>query len=102
MKQLAKQNAEKCYGNGNCVGVGVRVCVSVGGLLLGKRYQECVQHWGITGWYMAVMAVFLFLPFPTGLWQDVATQKEPLNSALRGRQNVAVGQLGRCWVCRQI
>lgn len=64
MKQLAKQNAEKCYGNGNCMGVGVGVCVGVGGLLLGKRYQECVQHWGITGWYMAVMAVFLFLPFP--------------------------------------
>lgn len=36
---------KKCYGNGNCVGVSVGV--GVGGLLLlGKRYQECVQHEG--------------------------------------------------------
>lgn len=88
------------------VWVWVWVSVWVGWLLLGKRYQECVQHEGalLGGIWMAVMAAFLFLPLPPppGRRQDVATQKEPLNSVLRRRQNVAVGQLGRCWVCRQI
>lgn len=54
---------KKCYGNGNCVGVSVGVGVGEL-LLLGKRYQECVQHEGaLLGgiWYGSNGC----LPFPS-------------------------------------
>lgn len=89
------------------VTVWVWVWVSVGCCCCWAKDTKSVcsmrgHYWVVYG--MAVMAAFLFLPFPPppGRRQDVATQKEPLNSVLRRRQNVAVGQLGRCWVCRQI
>lgn len=63
MKQLAKQNAEKCYGNGNCVGVGGRVCVGVW-VSVGCCWARYTKSVCSMGHYWVVYGSNGCLPFP--------------------------------------
>lgn len=99
MKQLAKQNAEKCYGNGNLCVCGCR-CAA------GQDAKRVPAAWGINGWwYLVVMALTL----PPQSISRCCDAKRTFKFCSKGTSEccrravrwAGVGSAGKCTKCYQ-